>query len=212
MERARKAEDKRQRREDFLAAAESLFAETSFADVKMAEVARRAGMSKGSLFTYFPTKEHLFLDLLESRLWAWLASLRTALDTGGRWSPGRVARSIADSLVEHRTLIRLLAILGTVLEHNVSLERVTEFKIRLIVQLGETGSLLEKRVELPAGEGTRVLQHLYALTVGLWQLSDPSPIAAQALENPDLAPLHIDFHTELTRSLTALLRGYGEVS
>src|SRR5437870_11782286 len=56
---------KRERRKEarpgeLLAAALDLFVEKGFAATRVEEVAARAGVSKGTLFLYFPTKEELF--------------------------------------------------------------------------------------------------------------------------------------------------------
>ena len=56
---------KRERRKDarpgeLLAAALDLFVEKGFAATRAEEVAKRAGVSKGTLFLYFSSKEELF--------------------------------------------------------------------------------------------------------------------------------------------------------
>ncbi len=45
---------------DIIAAALSVFAEKGFAGARMEEIARRAGISKGTLYLYFETKEDMF--------------------------------------------------------------------------------------------------------------------------------------------------------
>lgn len=45
---------------DIIAAALSVFAEKGFAGAKMEDIARRAGVSKGTLYLYFETKEDVF--------------------------------------------------------------------------------------------------------------------------------------------------------
>jgi TetR/AcrR family transcriptional regulator len=57
--------EKRERRKEarpgeLLAAALDLFVEKGFAATRAEEVAQRAGVSKGTLFLYFPSKEELF--------------------------------------------------------------------------------------------------------------------------------------------------------
>ena len=51
---------KQERPRDIIAAALSLFAEKGFAGARMEEIARRAGISKGTLYLYFETKEDMF--------------------------------------------------------------------------------------------------------------------------------------------------------
>ncbi len=52
--------DKAQRRLDVLNAALDVFFEKGFAAARMDEIAKRAGVSKGTVYLYFPSKEALF--------------------------------------------------------------------------------------------------------------------------------------------------------
>jgi hypothetical protein len=70
---APKTPAKRERRKDarpgeIIEAAIAIFAERGFAATRMEEVARLAGVSKGTLFVYFATKEELFRAVAQSLL------------------------------------------------------------------------------------------------------------------------------------------------
>lgn len=207
--RARKDEDKEARRRLILDEALALYTATSYAEVKMADVAERAQLAKGTVFLYFPTKESLFLALLEELLFAWFEKLGGLLSADeGRWTGAKMARTVAESLEGQETSTRLLALLQTVLEQNVTLEQVRGFKERLLSALGHTGALVEQRLAfLKQGEGARFLMHLYALVTGLRQMADVSPVTREVLELPHMAPLRVDFTLELTDALTHMLRG-----
>lgn len=207
--RARTDDEKDERRRRILRAALTLFESGSFQGIKVADVAARAGLAKGTVFLYFATKEALFLGLLEARLEVWLATLDDELARGkGRWSPGRVARLVADTLADHVALTRLLPLLSSVLEHNVTLDQARSFKQWLAARLPQTGARLERRLPfLRAGEGARLLLWIDAAVVGLRQLSDPAPVARQALADPALSFLSIEFTTELVALLRSVLTG-----
>ena len=53
---------------ELLEAALSLFVEKGFAATRVEEVAARAGVSKGTLFLYFPSKEELFKALVRQTI------------------------------------------------------------------------------------------------------------------------------------------------
>jgi hypothetical protein len=119
-----------------------------------------------------------------------------------------VARTVAESLEGQESLTRLLALLQTVLEQNVTVEQVRPFKERLLEALLRTGTRLEQRLTfLGRGEGPRVLLHLHALVTGLRQMADVAPVTRAVLALPHMGPLKVDFTTELTAALTTLLRG-----
>jgi uroporphyrinogen-III synthase len=77
----------RERERRILDAAVSLFGERSPELVTMEEVARRAGVAKGTLYTYFPSKDDMVRRLLESRLERLLERLRgEELRPGDAWT------------------------------------------------------------------------------------------------------------------------------
>jgi AcrR family transcriptional regulator len=55
-----------ERRRQLLEAGARVFTERSYDDASMAEVARAAGISKGLLYHYFPSKRNLFVATLEA--------------------------------------------------------------------------------------------------------------------------------------------------
>lgn len=208
-QRARKDEDKEARRQLILAEAQTLYRATSYAEVKMADVAERSKLAKGTVFLYFPTKEALFLALLENLLFAWLDKLEAQLGGAeGRWTGAKMARTVAESLEGEETLTRLLALRQTVLEQNVTVEQVRGFQERLLEAMGRVGALLEKRLAfLKPGEGGRLFLHMHALMTGLREQADVAPVTREVLDLPHMAPLRVDFTRELPDALTTLLRG-----
>ena len=72
-ERAEDPQARRERRKEarpgeLLDAALDLFVEKGFAATKAEEVAARAGVSKGTLFLYFPSKEELFKAVVRDNI------------------------------------------------------------------------------------------------------------------------------------------------
>lgn len=56
------------RPEEILDAAHAAFSEHGYAQTRLEEVARRAGVSKGTLYLYFDSKETLFREMVRARL------------------------------------------------------------------------------------------------------------------------------------------------
>jgi AcrR family transcriptional regulator len=61
------------RAEEILSAAQQVFGECGFARARLDDVARLAGVSKGTLYLYFDSKESLFRDMLRAKVVAALA-------------------------------------------------------------------------------------------------------------------------------------------
>lgn len=76
---------KRERRKEarpgeLLQAALHLFVENGFAATKVEEVARMAGVSKGTLFLYFSSKEELFKAVVRDKIVGQLSQFHAAID------------------------------------------------------------------------------------------------------------------------------------
>src|SRR5215213_2905584 len=188
-QRARSDEEKRERREAILGTALAMYErDPSFAAFTMAALAEEAGLAKGTPYLYFRTKEELFLALVGRLFGEWFDEVDARLERGrGAWTAERAAEVALASIRGRTTLARLLSILPAIVERNV-----------------ETGARLEARLPfLAAGEGARLLVHLHALVIGVWQLAEPSPVIRRVMETPELAPARVDFEEDLRLLITA---------
>jgi len=211
-QRARKDEDKAARRRAILAVAARLLDRQQFHRITMAEVARRCSLAKGTLYLYFRSKEELFLAALEEELAEWFDAMATELARlppgTGADAPERFAGAVARTLVERETFAELLSLLHTVLEQNIDARTAIAFKQMLLDRVRHGAVVVERAVPgLPPGSGVRVLLRLHALLVGLRQMADPAPVVAEVLARPEMAPLRIEFETELAETLAAMVRG-----
>lgn len=66
---------KEARPQEILNSAMTVFAEKGFAAARMDDVARRAGVSKGTLYLYFPSKDELFKSLVREAIGGTLAQV-----------------------------------------------------------------------------------------------------------------------------------------
>jgi AcrR family transcriptional regulator len=207
-QRARREEDKQQRRDALLKAARALFERSPRLDTTIAEIAERAGVAKGTVFLYFPTREELELAVLELELASWFEAVDEELDAAGPWTAQRVCSTLVSSVVLRKLMIRLLSRLEVVVENNVSPASIERFKRWLLARMVSTGAKIERRVPgLAPGAGVRFVLYLRAMLTGLWMMSDPSPAVAAALEHDDLSPLRVNFEREFEHALSAMLSG-----
>lgn len=78
---AKAARRKQARPGELLAAALDLFVDKGFAATRVEEVARRAGVSKGTLFLYFASKEELFKAVVRENISGRFPQWSTVIDT-----------------------------------------------------------------------------------------------------------------------------------
>jgi len=195
------------RREIILAAARDLFCKEAFEGITMNTLAAGAGLAKGTLYLYFRTREEIFLALLTHELRAWLASFREAVR--GFSSPEDALDWIAASLAGRSALLRLSALLHTVLERNLSVETAREFKLTFDAGLSAVAPDFAAALCLTSeDEADRFLRWLQVCTVGLYPMASPTPVVQAAIAGePRLAHMVIDFQTELRAMLGAMVAG-----
>jgi AcrR family transcriptional regulator len=212
-QRARKEEDKQARRHAILVAATRMIRRRPYAEITMAEVARKCGLAKGTLYLYFHSKEALFLAALEEELAEWFLELTSQLVTldPSKDEVERLGKMIAGTLAARPSLNDLLGLVHNVLEQNIEPDVALQFKQMLLEKLTLGGRALEAVLpRLPEGSGRRLLLRIYAMVVGLRQMADPAPTVAKVLELPEMEPLRVDFERDLGETIVHLVRGLSE--
>jgi AcrR family transcriptional regulator len=208
-QRARNQKDKEARREQFMRAALDEFSDSSFSDVTMSAVARRAGMAKGTLYLYFGSKEELFLQALVAELVDWFGEIGDWLEVAGRAEADELAGFIARSLIGRPDMTELLSIVHIVLEQNLDEDVARKFEVLMRDNLSEAGEMLERALDgLAQGDGLRLFLQMHAIVVGLFQVANPAQVVADILEEPGMEMMQIDFESELEHMLTSLLVGF----
>lgn len=208
--RARKDGDKQRRRRTILDAALAVWNKTTWNGFTMNAVAGRAGLVKGTLYLYFATKEELLLAVFEELFADYFDSVDGRLSAGhGRWDAKRVARTLAAPLKERAAFLRLLSVLGSVLEHNIDFDRARAFKRLTLDRFAATGRLIESRLpHLRGGGGLRAVLALAALSIGLSQMAWPAPVLEDVFEaEPDLRVLRVEFQPAFIDAMTRILGG-----
>jgi len=202
------------RRAAILDAALRLFRRTSFEAITMAEVASECGIAKGTVYLYFATKEALFLALLTDQFADWFSALGAYLDAPADEvsASGHFVEWVVESLLQRPLFVRLIAVMHTVLEHNIELETALPFKRLLASGVVRSGTALARRFDWPDPEtGMRLLVWLHAIVIGLQHMAAPAPIVLKAMrKDPALAMFDIDFATELRALLMQVLAGMNQ--
>lgn len=209
MKRAANETAKAQRRAVILEVAGEAFDRLGYDAISMAWLAERAGLAKGTLYLYFPSKEALFLALYLEALDVWFARVNRELTQKPRHEPEQIAGQLVDALDMQPRLPPLAAILHVVLERNISEGEALAFKRHLLSRIAQTGTLLEQLLDfLRPGDGARLLLRLHALMIGTWHSATPAPVARRVLEREEMMPFRLDFSEELENTLTLLLEGW----
>jgi AcrR family transcriptional regulator len=207
-QRAMAVEDKEERRNAILDAAETLFLEHPDRMANVAEVAEVAGVAKGTVYLYFPSKEEMLLALHERHVAVFFEDLTALLDKPGPHGFDAIFAVTRKHILRHPGYLPLTSICFGLMDREIPLERALEFKVRVGQMLAAAGSRLERDFPgLEAGGGIALLCNSYGLMVGMWQLLNPNKRLGAALERPELRMFRVDYEREVEMALRALWTG-----
>jgi TetR/AcrR family transcriptional regulator len=201
--RARSDAAKAARRQQIVLAAQGAFDAGETDSFTMDDVAVKVGLSKAALYGYFPTREALLLAVLDDELAGWFDAAHRSLRSAQE--PAAVTAALADTLLRRPRMVRLLAVLPSLLERNIPYDTAHAFKERLLGSSASLGAAVDTSLGARAGAGQHLLVQLHAAVVGLYHAAHPAPIIAQVLADRRFAPLRIDLRRELTVFLNALI-------
>jgi len=198
--RARTDEQKKHRRRTILQAADAHLREGGFEAFSMAEVGKRAGVAKGTLYLYFETREEVLLALYCEKLEAWEA----LLDAAVRNSPNdrKFAAVFYEALYADPSLLPLMSRLDSVIEHNVSIELLIDSKRAMAALLGRLSESLAPRLHLSPAQAFDALRSLGSLLLGAAQV-DAGPRLNAAVLPDDVRQFMEAFSSQLVFTTNA---------
>jgi AcrR family transcriptional regulator len=203
--RAIRAEDKAARRAAILDAAARLLRDDPGRVANVADVARAAGVAKGTVYLYFPGKEDLLLALHERNVERFFETLCARLDALAPLSTDAVLAVVRAHVVDDALFLPLAARCLGVMQQAIEPALVDAFRGRMAKRLERAGEGLERHFAVKAGEGVALLRRSFALIVGLWQLA---PVAERRAANPgEPDELRVALAAEVDAALSVLWRG-----
>lgn len=206
--RARSSAQKEQRMAEIKRAADELFHEKSYHEITLKGISERLGWSHAALYKYVGTKEDIFLELCADARGEYVSSLLAAYPSGCSYSHEVLAQVWTEQLNSHRDYLAYSDLLFTIIETNVSAERLAEFKRGYF----EETDLLSKRFHENLGiEPDRAGQLFnsvlfHAVSINGWCAENP--LVAEAMEIAGLEQRVPDFKEEMRDFIEMCLAHY----
>jgi AcrR family transcriptional regulator len=203
--RARRPEQKEERRRAILQAAEELLDERGLEGTGLTAIAERSGLSRANLYRYFASREAVLVELLLSSQDRWMSDLEAALD--GVRGPVDVAAAIATTLARRPRFCALMGAMAQQLELHLSAEDVRRFHTALVERTDRLMPLLE--AALPERDARQLRSGLGVLVMaagGIWPYCNPVPVVAEVLQEPPFQHLRFQFEPTVRQLAEACLR------
>ena len=211
-ERARSIEDKTQRSEDLLAAAESLAVELGGVRfITLARVTERAGLHRTGVRRYYASKEELLLELAERGWQRWRDKVTAAVGDRAGLGPREVAAALSETLASMPVFCDLLTHVAVSLEGDVDIERARRYKANSFAAHDEMVDALDRASDMTADQIRALAAAAMAFASAFWQVSHPTPTLAALYEQvPAWGHVALDFAPRLSLLLEATAVGLVE--
>lgn len=126
-QRARKAEQIQERRQEILDAAWDLFVEGGLEMVTFSTIAKRISFTRQTIYTYYRSREEVLLDLLGTHVRIFYKHVKSMFPKGQYITQREFCQRLTTHLLKHKELLLLFS-LHITLEQNARYENILEFK------------------------------------------------------------------------------------
>jgi len=207
-QRARSAEQKDIRMNEITDAAIKLLRNTPFDRITLAAVAQELSFTRANLYKYVSTKEEIFLHIVQRDVAAWVADLETTFEGSGALSIEAFAQQWAACLSRHRRLVEMLSVLYSVIEKNVTAEKLAEFKAGFFDIIAQISDILRRVLPfLSEAQIQSFLQMQMYYATGLFPSTVQTDVQKEAMALIGAAYDVADFEYELTAFAVFALEG-----
>ena len=212
MKYAKSKEQKLKKRKLLLTEVNKMYQTKDFHQIKMIDVAKRCGVSKGTVFNYFESKETLFLTLLIQEYGKWFDGLYqridALLDTDEASLIQVITNYMDDSLGENIRLFHLVGLGHSHLEHNVSLRMAEKYRRFLNDRGTDLGFLIGTKVaSVSRVQGIKIIITLHTFLVGHGQMAQLPAIMTESLPLDELESYEIDYRVAMLETMKMYFKG-----
>ena len=186
--RARSDEQKEERMTQIKKAADELFKSMPYTEITLSTIAEKLDWSRANLYKYVTTKEEIYLQIEQDRMTEYLNSLLTVFPEGCKFTPECVAEIWTAQVVSHEDYFRYVSFLLTIIERNVTVERLTVFKKTYY----DLALVLQKRLSFALGITQEQADTLFLSIMNYgadyFCNCQSNPLIAQALKKLKIKP------------------------
>lgn len=190
--RARTDEQKEERMSQIKMAADELFKSMPYTEITLSTIAEKLDWSRANLYKYVTTKEEIYLEITQDRMTEYLESLLIVFPEGCKFSPETVAEIWTAQVASHEDYFRYVSFLLTIIERNVTVERLTAFKKTYY----DHAFVLQKRLSYALGITEDQADNLYLsiMNYGASYFTNcqSNPLIIQALKTLNIKPKELN--------------------
>jgi AcrR family transcriptional regulator len=207
--RARSIEQKKLRMEEIMKATNHLFHDHTYQEITLTTIAEALGWSRGNLYKYVTTKEEIFLELYLEKQNNYFADIESSFKCKVDLTDEAFADLWTEVLDHHHDFLRYYGILTSIIETNVTVERLAEFKKVVLSGLDQVLHVLSAHCHnISSDNAISLYWTLLFHACGLNNSCHVSPLVNEAMTLAGLPELQDNFIPNFRNFMLMCLRHY----
>ncbi|MEY4730519.1 MAG: hypothetical protein RL020_1677 [Pseudomonadota bacterium] len=208
LQRATQADQKVERYHAILDAAEQLWLAHPDRMASVAEVAALAGVGKGTVYLYFPSKEELLLALHSRHVEFFFQAMMAMMAQTKKVAIEDILSVVKTHMIAPPSFLPLASRCFALMEKSIPAESAAAFHHGIAQWLQRAGGELSRHFkQLNQEQAVSLLVQSYGLIVGLWQMLNPALESSKHMTPAEKRILRPDYTQELSSALLDLWAG-----
>ena len=178
------------RREEIMDACERLYESMGFHAITIKTISTETSFSRPSIYNYFQTKEEIFLGLLTREYMKWNDALRSIIGRKTNMDKDALARALAKSMEDRKTLLKVSAMNLYEIEENSRDELLVEYKRIFKDSIELFDECLKKHLGVSAEKSEQIRYAFFPYMYGIYPYAYPTDKQISAMDEVKLS--HMD--------------------
>lgn len=192
--RARSTEQKRQRMIEIMKTTDHLFQAHSYQEITLTTIAEALDWSRGNLYKYVTTKEEIFLELYLEKQNNYFSDIISTFTDKNNLTDEEFSALWTCVLDRNHDYLRYYGILATIIETNVTVERLAEFKKIVLSDFDPIIQILSNHCQtISFDDAVSLYWTLIFHACGLNNSCNINPLVEEAMKLAGLPELQVNF-------------------
>lgn len=206
--RARSIAQKEQRMQEIKNVVDGLFKENPYHDITLTTIADKLNITRANLYQYVSTKEEIFLELCADKRDVYYDALMVAFPHDCGYSIEVFAEVWAGIINAHTDYLLYSDILSTIVETNVSVDRLASFKKRYYEKAYDVSDLLASHLHISKEDSYEMFLNIHYHAVGINSICRWNPLIEKALAKENISAPKINFRENMKSFILMNLHNY----
>lgn len=193
------------RREEIMDACERLYESMGFHAITIKTISTETSFSRPSIYNYFQTKEEIFLGLLTREYMKWNDALRSIIRRKANMDKDALARALAKSMEERKTLLKVSAMNLYEIEENSRDELLVEYKRIFKESIELFDECLKKHLGVSAEKSEQIRYAFFPYMYGIYPYAYPTDKQISAMDEVKLSHLDVTIYEMTYQFLKSIL-------